>query len=402
MGPVLAVTRLMWRHRRTRLVLIGAIVVVVAVGAWTSRTAQTAPSHDAEARDGTAEVSSPQSLAKDERVVTDTARAQLLRRAQLWRAPETPVERASFSNVNLEQVICKFKVSDVGGTAPKFDCVLENGEEIRIKYGNGPEVPAEAAATRLLSALGFGADEITLVRTLRCYGCPDEPFSTLKTVEIARADELFKRVVDYTNYEDFQWVALERRFQARPVETEEVEGWSFFELDAVDERAGGAPRAHVDALRLTAILLAHWDNKSENQRIVCLSDGVSDRAQCDRPFLLLQDVGATFGPIKMNLDAWEKSPIWEDRARCGVSMKHLPYDGATFSPATITEDGRRFLAGHLSRLSDAQLTDLFESARFGHKRGVFHPARNVADWVRVFKAKVRDISEGPPCPPLSS
>ena len=29
-------------------------------------------------------------------------------------------------------------------------------------------------------------------------------------------------------------------------------------------------RADLDALRLLARVLAHWDNKSENQRLVCL------------------------------------------------------------------------------------------------------------------------------------
>ena len=31
----------------------------------------------------------------------------------------------------------------------------------------------------------------------------------------------------------------------------------------------------MDALRLAAIVLAHWDHKSENQRLVCLDDGPS-------------------------------------------------------------------------------------------------------------------------------
>ena len=74
------------------------------------------------------------------------------------------------------------------------------------------------------------------------------------------------------SYEVFQWVALERRFPARAIEiTDGTEGWAFFELDKVNSAEGAAPRAHVDALRLLAVFLAHWDNKSENQRLVCLS-----------------------------------------------------------------------------------------------------------------------------------
>jgi len=185
---------------------------------------------------------------------------------------------------------------------------------------------------------------------------------------------------------------------ARPVETEKVEGWSFFELDSVQSNKGGAPRAHVDGLRLIAVLLAHWDNKSENQRIVCLARDWPDDQPCPEPFLLLQDVGATFGPTKMDLDAWEQVPMWEDRASCTVSMRTLPFEGATFGHATISEAGRQFIGGLLSQLSDEQLTALFSSARFGDQRGLLASTTPVAEWVRVFKQKVHAISDGSECP----
>jgi hypothetical protein len=383
----------MWRHRRTRLALIGAILSAAAVGAWISRDREPGDSTLASRE----QQHEPARASKEKVTVSVETRAMLLTRAHLWREPDVPIDRASFRHLNLEEVTCHFKVSNLGGTSPKFDCVLDSGEEIRVKYGNGPEVPAEAAATRLLRTLGFGADNITLVRRLRCYGCPEEPFSTVRAVEVIRAEPLLERVIDDDDYEDFEWVALERKFDAAPIETEHLEGWSFFELDTVDEQRGGAPRAHIDALRLVAVLLAHWDNKSENQRLVCLGKASADDP-CDRPFLLLQDVGATFGPNKVDLDAWSRVPLWEDRAQCTVSMRELPFDGATFGRATITERGRRFIADRISQLSEAQLADLFESARFSQKRGFFAPTHDVADWVRVFKAKVQAITDGPPCP----
>jgi hypothetical protein len=182
------------------------------------------------------------------------------------------------------------------------------------------------------------------------------------------------------------------------VETAALEGWSFFELDRIDPRQGGAPRAHVDALRLIAVLLAHWDNKSENQRLVCLSPKWADGTPCPEPFVLLQDVGATFGPTKLDLDAWQQAPIWENRAACIVSMRTMPFEGATFGQATITDAGRRFTAGLLSQLTDTQLADLFAHARFAEKRGLFTPAHPISAWVTTFKAKTRAISEGPACP----
>jgi hypothetical protein len=220
----------------------------------------------------------------------------------------------------------------------------------------------------------------------------------MRAVELTRAEPVYQRVIDHTAFEDFEWVAVERKFAARPIETARLEGWGFYELDRVDPAKGGAPRAHVDALRLMALLLAHWDNKSENQRLVCLSREWPDKTSCREPFLLLQDVGATFGPSKVDLEAWEHVVMWKDRARCIVSMRDLPYNGATFGEAQISEEGRQFFAKLIGQLSDRQLTDLFAGARFDQKRGLFSDVRPVAEWVRVFKAKRQAITEGAACP----
>ncbi len=147
-----------------------------------------------------------------------------------------------------------------------------------------------------------------------------------------------------------------------------------------------------------AVFLAHWDNKSENQRLVCLDRDWPKGATCAKPFLMLQDVGATFGPRKMDLEEWEGTSIWQDRAACRVSMQDLPHGGATFATTVISESGRRFLAGLLAQLSDRQLSDLFASARFDQKRGPLSAAAPVTEWVRVFKAKVAAINDGPSCP----
>jgi hypothetical protein len=339
-------------------------------------------------------------LHDDDRKVSVEERAETLTRAQVWREPDRPISSVSFANdaAAPREVTCRFKVGKLGGTTPKFDCVREDGTEIRVKYGKGPEIPAETAATRLLRALGFGGDSVVLVERLRCYGCPEEPFSTMKAVEVTRAEPLYEQVVDYSEYEDFDWVALEQKFDARPIETDRMEGWAFFELKTIDPRAGGAPRAHVDALRLLAVFLAHWDNKPENQRLVCLTAAWKKNTPCPEPFLLIQDAGATWGPGKVDLESWTTAPIWDDRATCATSMRELPYDGATFEPVQITEGGRRMLARLLSALTDRQLAALFAGARFDQRRGLFSASHPVADWVQAFKTRRRAITEGAPCP----
>jgi hypothetical protein len=207
-------------------------------------------------------------------------------------------------------------------------------------------------------------------------------------------------VMNKDSYQDFEWVAVERKHWGRPIETADIEGWAFFELDLIDEKKGGAPKAHVDALRLLAVMLAHWDNKSENQRLVCLSEkDWPDGGRCSRPMAMLQDVGSSFGPRKVDLPKWEQTPIWSDRAACMATMDSLPYKGATFKPTTISEGGRQHLASLLRPLTDQQITALFSGARFDQSKGfVGFTATPIPEWTRVFKKKVREISDGPPCP----
>jgi hypothetical protein len=296
---------------------------------------------------------------------------------------------------------CTFTLSAPSGTTPKFDCVTAGGEEVRIKYGLGGEVPGEAAATRLLTALGFGADSITLIERLRCFGCPKEPFTVMKLAATRGGARFYEHVINEGSYEVFRWVALERRFPGRAIEAEDgSEGWAFFELDNVDSAKGAAPRAHVDALRLLAVFLAHWDNKSDNQRLVCLSEAWAEDTPCPKPFLLLQDVGSTFGPHKVDLEDWEQAPIWKDRRVCTITMRDLPVKGATFGEAKVSENGRRFLSELLEELTDVQLADLFSGARFDQRRGPFASSTSVEEWVRVFKARRAAIAEGPACPSL--
>jgi hypothetical protein len=65
----------------------------------------------------------------------------------------------------------------------------------------------------------------------------------------------------------------------------------------------------------------------------------------------------------------------------------------------ITEAGRRHLASLLKQLSDEQLTALFSGARFDRSKGMIgFKASPVPEWVRVFKHKIRQITDGPACP----
>ena len=105
---------------------------------------------------------------------------------------------------------------------------------------------------------------------------------------------------------------------------------------------------------------------------------------------MLQDVGSSFGPRKVDLEKWEQFSVWSDRASCAVTMEGLPYNGATFKPTKISEAGRQHLASLLKQLSDQQISALFSSARFDQAKGMIgFTASPVSEWTRVFKKKVQ-------------
>jgi hypothetical protein len=59
----------------------------------------------------------------------------------------------------------------------------------------------------------------------------------------------------------------------------------------------------------------------------------------------------------------------------------------TLGHPQIGEPGRKFLAGLLAQLTDAQLHDMFEVARFTRR----DPSASVDDWVGAFKRKRAEI-----------
>ena len=334
-------------------------------------------------------------------------RDDALARARVWREPPVPIGRADLTRNPGDDdpldptppIRCRFLPGVTHGTTPKFDCVLPGGEVVKVKYGGSAETHAEVAASRLLAALGFGADRMYLVPRVRCFGCPLSPFRTYQALELVRMDGAYTRRIDYAHYRDFEWPAVERRFAAASIDTPEIKGWSLHELDKVDPGRGGSRRAQVDALRLMAAFLHHWDNKAENQRLVCLAAPAGDRnGPCPSPFALLHDLGSTFGPNKVNFEGWSTRRLWSDAATCELDMKDMPYGGATFGTVRIKEEGRRFLADELRQLSEAQIHALFTAARFPEHRSARRAGADAASWVRAFRQKVREIADREPCP----
>jgi hypothetical protein len=193
----------------------------------------------------------------------------------------------------------------------------------------------------------------------------------------------------------FSPATVDERMNGKTLELSPDAGWSWKELDLVSEAAGGAPIAERDGLKLLAVLIQHSSNKRENQRLLCLDKkGDAAAGACARPFMMITDLGKTFGRANarnkdavasVNFHEWSGMSVWKGADGC---VGNLPgsWSGTLANPR-ISEEGRRFLSDRLERLSDAQLHAIFEVARFTMR----DPSASIDDWVAAFKRKRAEI-----------
>jgi hypothetical protein len=327
-------------------------------------------------------------LHSQKHLVSRKERNAAIRHAQLW----TPTDVASMDMrtgpkregfAPGDTVTCRFVEKDFGGNTPKFGCRRDGDDEVmKVRYGrdNG-EVYANVAATRVLWALGFGADAVYPVR-VDCKGCPQK----MAAEGAAEADGV-----------TFDIAAIEQKFPGRDIDAHgEDPGWAWADLDKIDEQSGGAPTSQRDGLKLLAVFLQHTDNKPEQQRLVCRGkDANPETGACANPFMMIHDVGQTFGRANLfdraslssvNYERWSTTPIWNDPERCIGNLS--PSQRGTLSDPIISESGRKFLSDLLAQLSDRQLHDVFDVARFDRKPNGGAP---VDDWVAAFKHKREEI-----------
>ena len=268
----------------------------------------------------------------------------------------------------------------VNGLTPKFECELPDGEVVKVKY-SGPEPYGEVAASRLLRTLGFGGRP-RLVRQARAVlRLPSFPIPHAEGRDAGgRGEGLRPRAWTTTRPWTSSGCRSSESIRGEQIETPDGRGWAFHELAKVPT----ASRVHADALTLMAVFLAHWDNKPENQRLVCLSGKPARDGRCAKPMAMLQDVGGTFGPRKTDLDGWRGAPIWKDRA--DVHRQHE--DAAPRRRDIHGHDDFREGPAIPGRSADAaerppQIEALFRGARFDQHDGT------IGEWTALFKSRVQ-------------
>jgi hypothetical protein len=324
--------------------------------------------------------------------VTPAARLAFIQKAQVWAPTNVPQMdlRAGPQGPGAfhpnESVTCDYVKAELPGTTKKFDCAVANGDVVKVRYGqeNG-KVEGAVLASRLLWALGFGTDRLYPVR-VTCRGCSADPWTKRDNV---------------AGEQVFDPASIERKPPGHEMKGEYKGGWTWPELELVDEQQGGAPKEQRDGLKLLAVLLQHTDNKPENERLLCLPGGATDAGGCEKPFMMMHDVGNTFGHANfanrastssVNFDEWSTTPIWRNLKAC-VGHMSKSHTGTLGNPA-ISEAGRQFLADLLVQLTDRQLRDLFDVARIdrrSRKPGSTERPATVDEWVTAFKHKRDEI-----------
>ena len=336
--------------------------------------------------------------------MSEAERLSYVRRAQVWRRTDVSSmdllrgPQGSKSFTPGQTVTCDYVDKPRRGTTPKFHCALSPDDVVKVKYGQAEgKVYAQVVATRLFWALGFGTNDEYRVK-VQCRNCPADPWNATEP-----------RLPLVT----FDPAMVERDLPGEEIAHKPDEGWKFDELSLVEESQGGAPAAQRDALRLLAAFVQHSDNSPNNQRLVCLPEGVQKDAAghttCTAPFMYVDDLGSTFGrgnfwhqktTARANYREWSRVPMWEDAQGCRARLKP-GMTQPTLKDPVVSEGGRRFLADLLVQLSDAQIRDLLAAGTID-QRGWPSPRHlknngTLDQWVQAFKHR-RDEVVNRRCP----
>ncbi len=371
----------------------------------------------------------------DDITVGAKERREIMQAARVWTGP---VEAISKRNIMAgpdherkyalnQPVECKFEEPDPesppDGKTPKFECRdAATGKKIKVKYDetgkkindqavepelfNGEEY-AETAGTRLLWALGFGADTMYPVR-VTCTDCPEEPFSyvvgkTRSALEFVRSAYRRKEWMTMPRAKVFfQMASIESKFAGTTIEEFDDQGWTFDEL--METATTEQSRIEREALIAIMAFVHHADAKAEQQRIYCAkkTKGPDQSETCAEPHLVVHDLGYTFGGgfrvlpatvSKMDIDGWRDVGIWDDADDCELQIHPLP--SSDLHDPVISEEGRAFAAQLLNQLTRAQIEDLFRIARVDEAAQVDGDGKvvTIADWADAFEARRRELSE---------
>ena len=270
-----------------------------------------------------------------------------------------------------------FVEEDKEGVSPKFKVKDARGVNWNVKLG--VESQAETAATRLIWAVGYFAEESYYLPEATIEGLP----------KLSRGTE---------------FVAGNKvrgaRFEPRRTGVTQGENWEWLENPFAGTR-------ELDGLKVLMVLLANYDTTPRNNRIVFASNADTGAAEAR---YMVTDLGATLGRVgglggkrtKNDLEDFSASRFVVDVKDGMVEFdyhttpKGLGMVGAVFNPGYLKGQGAkekamrripvenaRWIGALLSRLTDNQIKSAFQAAGYN--------AATAAGYMRTIKTRIGEL-----------
>lgn len=285
--------------------------------------------------------------------------AALGQHAVLWTDPGDIKGRNLFYGVGGKEhepaLPLTYVEEDKGGTSPKFEAKDSQGEKWKAKMG--PESQAEVAASRLMWAVGFSANENYFLAETKVPGSHEHQHRG-------------KQFIDGTdNVHDL-------RVQRNPPGEKKIADWDWKKNPFVGTR-------EFNGLRVMMALLSNWDLKDNNNAVYEVKDDPSQQIYG------VTDVGATFGSSgksfpdsksKNNLQMYAHRKFISKVTESTVDLNFPTHPSLiyyVFAPPfvfharhfywvgrNIPRQDVRWIASLLSQLSQDQVRDAFRAAGY--------------------------------------
>ena len=278
-------------------------------------------------------------------------------KAVLWRDPSNLASRDLFYGPGGKRHEphgpFKFVKEDLDGTNPKFYVRDGSGVEWKVKLGS--EARPETAATRLVWAAGYFANEVYFVPELRVENLPERLHRGEKLIWPGGV---------------FHDVSLERKDK---METKKIGTWRW-------RRNPFSQTVQFNGLRVLMAVINNWDLKDQNNAVY--QDAAGER------IYMVSDLGASFGTpgldrtretSKGNLDAFRSSRFikriapdrvdFESPRRAVVLSAANPHEfisrlSLRWIGRNIPRADARWTGQLLARLSPRQIREAFRAAGY--------------------------------------
>ena len=295
----------------------------------------------------------------------------------LWTDPGDIASRNLYYGVggkeHLPQPPVKFLDEDKGGTNPKFDVEDQAGTKWKVKLG--VESKPEVAASRLLWAVGYFANENYFVADLQVDG--------LKHLKRGRQFEKGDRVDS-------------ARLQRHPEGKKKVGKWGWRHNSFTGTR-------ELDGLRVMMALISNWDLKADNNAIY------EDKKHPEIEDYEVTDIGTAFGTSgksyysdisKSNIEAYRKHKFVSKVKANYVDLNfpthpsiihffEFPFFWGQIANhwvgRHIPRDHVQWIASLLAQLTPQQIRDAFRAAGY--------PPNQVEEYAQAVEARIADIKK---------